>query len=121
VTRWVVLLGSALALACSDLTEGAGGVVELEIQQPAITTIEVGQTLQLSARALDKNGDPVAVPITWATSDATLTVDNQGLVTGVSPGPGQVQAMAGSLSSARVSLTIVAAPVVPRRFILQLH
>jgi hypothetical protein len=110
VKRWVVLLTSALALGCSNLTEGAGGVVELEIQQPPVTTIEVGQTLQLSARALNRDGDPVDVPISWRTADVTLTVDDQGLVTGVAPGPGQVQASAGSLSSARISLTVTAAP-----------
>jgi uncharacterized protein YjdB len=107
VNRWAVLITSALALGCSDLTEGAGGVVELEIQQPAVTTIEVGQTLQLSARALDRDGNPVAVPITWRTADVTLTVNDSGLVTGISPGPGQVQAFAGSLASARVSLTVI--------------
>ncbi len=107
--RWGVLLTSALALGCSNLTEGAGGVVELEIRQPAVTQIEVGDTLRLSARALDRNGDPVDVPITWRTPDSTLTVDAQGLVTGVSPGPGQVQAFAGSLPSARVALTVIAA------------
>ena len=45
-----------LVLGCSDLTEGAGGVVELEIQVPAVTTVEVGEGLQLSARALDRDG-----------------------------------------------------------------
>jgi hypothetical protein len=109
VRRWVVLATATLALGCSGLTEGAGGVVELEITQPAITTIEVGQVLQLTARALDRDGNPVAVPITWLTPDTTLTVDGTGLVTGIAPGPGQVQAVAGSLSSARVSLTITAA------------
>jgi uncharacterized protein YjdB len=114
VTRWVLLVSSAFALGCSDLTEGAGGVVQLEITQPAVTQIEVGDTLRLSARALDRDGNPVDVPISWRTSDATfLTVDDQGLVTGVAPGPGQVQAIAGSLASARVSLTVIAtaAPV----------
>jgi uncharacterized protein YjdB len=100
---------SAIAFGCSNLTEGAGGVVELEIRQPAVTTIEVGQTVQLSARALNRDGDPVNVPISWRTPDATLTVDDQGLVTGVAPGTGQVQAFAGSLASARVSLTVIAA------------
>jgi hypothetical protein len=108
VKRWLVLVTSALALACSDLTEGAGGVVELEVLQPATTTIEVGQTLQLSAHALNRDGNPVDVPITWRTSDATLTVDDTGLVTGVAPGPGQVQAFAGTLASARIILTIIA-------------
>jgi len=120
VKRWVVLVTSALALGCSDLTEGAGGVVELEIRRPAQTQIEVGQTLQLSARALDRDGNPVDVPITWRTPDATLTVDDQGLVTAVAPGTGQVQAFAGSLASARVSLTVVAAAA-PGQHIVRFH
>lgn len=107
--RWAVLITSAIALGCSNLTEGAGGVVEVEITQPAVTEVEVGKTLQLSARALDRDGNPVDVPITWRTSDTTLTVDDLGLVTGVAPGPGQVQAFAGTLPSARVSLTVIAA------------
>jgi len=108
VIRWAALLAFVLALGCSSLTEGAGGVVELEVTQPAQTQIEVGGTLQLSARALDKDGEPVAVPIGWRTADATLTVNDQGLVTGVAVGPGQVQAFAGSLSSALISLTVIA-------------
>jgi hypothetical protein len=107
VTRWAVLIASALTLGCSDLTEGAGGVVQVEITQPAVTQIEVGDTLRLSARALDRDGNPVAVPITWSATEATLTVDPSGLVTGMAPGPGQVQAFAGSLASARVSLTVI--------------
>ena len=107
MNRWALLITPALVLGCSNLTEGAGGVVEVEIRQPAITTIEVGATLQLTARALNRDGDPVDVPITWLTTDATITVDGQGLVTGVAPGPGQVQAFAGNLGSARVQLTVV--------------
>ena len=106
--RWLVLVASALALGCSDLTAGSGGVVAVEIQQPAVTTVEVGETLQLSARALDPDGNPLNVPISWRTSDATITVDDTGRVTGVSPGPGQVQAVVGSLGSARVPLTVIA-------------
>ena len=110
--RWVALIASGLALGCSDLTEGANAVVGLEITQPAQTQIEVGQTLQLSARALNKDGEPVTTaPIGWRAADATLTVSDQGLVTGVSPGPGQVQAFVGTLSSALITLTIIATPV----------
>jgi hypothetical protein len=120
VNHWAILITSALALGCSNLTEGAGGVVELEIRQPAVTTIEVGQTLQLSARALNRDGDPVDVPITWLTPDSTLTVDDQGLVTAIAPGTGQVQAFAGSLASARVSLTVVVAAA-PGQHIVRFH
>ena len=110
MTHWAALITFASVLGCSNLTEGANGVVEVEIRQPAITTIQVGQTLQLIARALDKNGDPVNVPITWMGTAATITVDATGLVTGVAPGQGLVQAVAGTLSSARVTLTVTAAP-----------
>lgn len=115
--RWETLITFACVLGCSNLTEGANGVVEVEIRQPGITTIQVGQQLQLTARALDKNGDPVAVTITWLATDATLTVDATGLVTGVAPGTGSVQAFAGNLSSARLALTITAAtgPIVGSR------
>jgi uncharacterized protein YjdB len=120
VKRWAVLITSALLFGCSNLTEGAGGVVALEITQPPVTTIEVGQTLQLSARALNRDGDPVDVPITWSTADTTLTVDAQGLVTGIAPGPGRVQALTGSLASALVSLTVVAATA-PGQLIVRIH
>lgn len=110
MTRWAALIASVLVLGCSNLTEDANGVVEVEIRQPATTTIQVAQTLQLTARALNKAGDPVDVPITWVGTDATFTVDATGLVTGVAPGQGLVQAVAGNLSSARLALTVTAAP-----------
>ena len=105
--RWAVLITSAFTLCCSNLTEGAGGVVELEIAVPAVSSVEVGEGLQLTARALDRDGNPVTAPISWRTSDTTITVDDTGRVTGIAPGPGQVQAFAGSLASARVPLTVI--------------
>ncbi len=109
MTRWAALITFVLVLGCSSLTEGANGVVEVEIRQPAITSIQVGQTLQLTASALNKDGDPVNVAITWLATDTTLIVDATGLVTGVAPGTGQVQAFAGTFSSARLALTVTAA------------
>lgn len=107
MTRLAVLASLFSVLGCSDLTEGAGGVVQLEIRVPASTTVEVGETLQLTAEALDRDGNPVAVPISWRTSDATLTVDDAGLVAGLAAGPGQVQAFAGSLASERISIAVI--------------
>ncbi|HEU5303957.1 MAG TPA: hypothetical protein VFU40_04875 [Gemmatimonadales bacterium] len=109
MTRWAVLLVATWVLGCSDITEGAGGVVELEITSPAINTIEVGEALQLSARALDKDGNPVSVAITWRAADPTLTVEEStGITTGVSPGQGRVQAFAGTLASPFVTLNVIA-------------
>jgi hypothetical protein len=109
VRRWALLISSVMLQGCSNLTEGAGGVVGLEIQAPSLKTIEVGETLQLTAVALDKDGNPVATPIDWRAPDPTLTVDGAtGVITGVSPGSGRVQAFVGSLSSELVAFTVIA-------------
>ena len=63
--RWALFLSVVGLQGCSNLTEGAGGVVGLEIQTPSLKTIEVGETLQLTAVALDKDGNPVATTIDW--------------------------------------------------------
>lgn len=106
--RLALLISWWLVLGCSDLTEGAGGVVGLEIRTPELTTIEVGENLPLTAQALDKDGNVVAADITWRAPDPTLTVDaSTGVITGVSPGTGRVQAFVGSLSSSLVSFTVI--------------
>jgi hypothetical protein len=107
VRRWLCLLSLA-AIGCSSLDEGEAGIVALELQVPAVTTLETGETVQLTAVALNKDGEAVDVPITWRTPDTTVTVDGTGLVTAVSPGNGQVQASAGPLTSELVGFTILA-------------
>ena len=102
------LVVSVVGLGCSNLTESSGGIVGLDIRTPALRTIEVGETLPLSAQALDKNGAPVAAQITWRAPDPTMTVDQTGVITGVSPGTGRVQAFVGSLASSLVSFTVIA-------------
>jgi hypothetical protein len=96
-----------MVLGCSNLTEGAGGVVELQIGTPAATEVEVGEALQLTARALDRDGNPLDIPVTWISSDPALTVDNTGLVTAVAPGTAQIQASVGSLTSQQIPLTAI--------------
>jgi hypothetical protein len=110
VTRaW--LLGTCLLAACSDLTADNGGVVSLEVQRPEPATVEVGDTIQLTARALDRNGEPVDATIIWRTSDSTLSVDSTtGRVTGrVANQPGRVQASETTLSSQPITLSVLAA------------
>jgi len=108
VRRWVRLLPLLAAAACSGLDEGEGGVVALEVQLPAAPALEVGEQIQLSARALDVDGETVDATILWRSSDAALSVDATGLVTGVEQGSGDVQAVVGSLTSERISLTVLA-------------
>jgi hypothetical protein len=108
VSRLALLSTLLLVLGCSDLTEEAGGVVALEIRTPAVLSLEVGETLPLTASALDKDGNPVAADVAWRTPDATLTVDPAtGVITGVSPGPGRVQAFVGQLASGLVQFTVI--------------
>lgn len=104
-----VAVAAAAVLGCSDLTAGDDGVASLEVRVPEPPSIEVGQTIQLTAQAFDKDGAVVSVPITWRTPDpATLTVGAEtGLVTGVSPPSGRVQATAGSFTSDFVTINVV--------------
>jgi hypothetical protein len=110
VTRWTGLLSLLLVAACSGLDEGEGGVVAVEVEIPELTTIEVGEQVQVVARALDVNGAVVDVPLEWQSSTAAVTVDDTGLVTGVQPGEANVQAVSGSLPSEPVPFDVVARP-----------
>ena len=96
-----------VALGCSNLTEGAGGVVGIEIQIPTLKTLELGESVALSAQALDQGGNPVPAPIEWRAPDPTLTVDQAGVITGIAPGTGRVQAFVGSLASSLETFTII--------------
>jgi hypothetical protein len=108
VSRWRRLLPVLAVLGCSGLDEGDGGVVALQVEVPVPPDVEVGDTLQLHATALDANGDPVDVAIGWQAADPTVSVNATGLVTGVSAGTGRVQAREGSLGSNVVTLTVIA-------------
>lgn len=109
MTRWIVPAALALAAGCSNLNEVGGGVVALEVTLPSPAIIEVNESLQLSARALNKDGDSVAAAIVWTAADPTLTVDaSSGLLTGVAPGTGRVQASEGTLTSGVLTFRVIA-------------
>jgi hypothetical protein len=104
----VHLLPLVAAAACSGLDEGEGGVVGLELELPAFQTLEVGEQIQLVARALDADGNVVDATIDWRASNAAVSVDPTGLVTAVVPGSSDVQAVVGSLASERLRFSIIA-------------
>ncbi len=104
-------LACAAALACSNITADDSGVIALDVQVPARLELEVGDTIQLAARALDRNGDPTDATITWQTPDTTVTVD---AVTGRATGRagdgttvGRVQAAEGTLVSDFLTFTVL--------------
>src|SRR3989442_11767230 len=67
-------------------------VAKVEIT-PSVAEVEVGQRVQLSARAFDASGQPVRnATIEWFVASDVGSVDSTGLVSGgfarVPPGPG---------------------------------
>ena len=110
MSRSVGLWSLLFIMGCSGLDEGAAGVVGLQIQLPVVRTVEVGESVQLSAIALDKDGQPVSADVTWRAADPTLSVDATGLITGVAAGTGRVQAFVGSLASELASFTVITRP-----------
>ena len=106
--RWARLLPLLLAAACSGLEEGEGGGVAIELEAPEFQTIEVGEQVQLVARALDVDGQVVDAAIEWQASSTAVSVDGAGVVTGVQPGEADVQAAVGSLPSEALTFTVQA-------------
>lgn len=110
VLAWIA---ASLAIAgCSDLADSGSGVVALEVRIPANTRVEVGDTVQLQARALNSDGDSVAAVIIWrATPDTVLAIDSlTGLLTAlqVGNGTGTVQASTDGLTSNQIDFTVLA-------------
>jgi len=103
--RFAVLLAS-----CSDIPTSGSEIIALEVRPPVPAQVEAGDTLQLSARALDRNGDSVAAPLRWRTADPlNVAVDSlTGRVTGLLAGTsGRVQVSDGSLASDLIALSVV--------------
>jgi hypothetical protein len=98
-----------LAMGCSSLSGDANGVVALQLRTPVLPILEVGDTLQLSAQAVDENGDSVVVPIRWRTPDTTIALDSvTGRVTNrVGAGSGRVQATYAGFTTDFATFTIV--------------
>ncbi len=89
------------ALACGQLGTDLDRVVALEVFLPDSGRIEVGDTLQPAARALNGRGDPVTGPIYWNSLDTGLVVldSASGLSYGRAVGTARLQARAPGLRS----------------------
>ncbi|MGI8819031.1 MAG: PQQ-dependent sugar dehydrogenase [Gemmatimonadales bacterium] len=113
-----VLILAALASACGG-SDGADiqeplPVTAVTITAPS-TTVDSGQTLQLTATARNANGAVVEGRTSeWTTVDAAVaSVSSSGLVTGLKPGPVEIRASTEGVTGS-ILITIAAAPpVVP--------
>jgi uncharacterized protein YjdB len=92
----------------------------VQIAAPA-TTVAAGASLQLTAQARDATGSVLGGrSVTWTSSnDGVATVDNDGRVTGISPGQTEVRATVEGVTSA-VTITVTAVVrVAPTAFTLR--
>ncbi len=95
------LLALTATLACGQLGTDLDQLVALEVFLPDSGRIEVGDTLQPAARALNGRGDPVTGPIYWNSLDTGLVVldSASGLSYGRAVGTARLQARAPGLRS----------------------
>lgn len=96
-------------MSCRALSPDFDAVIAIEVIVPP-GLVEVLDTLRPHARALNGRGDSTAAEIVWSALDTTLQVVDSvtGVFVGRTPGPGRIQARAGSLVSNPVTITVVA-------------
>lgn len=112
----LIALGLVALAACSDLSGDPETPIVLEIRAPAGVgstppVLEIGDTLQLSARALNQAGDSVAATFTWRTPDTGLVFVEAatGRISGKQVGNGRIQVTSDGLVSDFVVFGVVPA------------
>lgn len=102
---------AVLALAgCSDLSSSDDTVIALQVTAPPGSVVEVGDTVQYTAVALNRDGVAIPAEITWSTPDtANIIVDSvTGEVIGKTGGTqARVQAISQGLVSPLNIITVV--------------
>ncbi len=109
--------GNATITATSEGVSGTATVTVAAVPvasvqvTPEVATVAAGQTLQLSAQALDSDGNILNRPITWSSElPARATVSATGLVTAIAAGEVHINARAGSVVAEAV-ITITQVPI----------
>lgn len=108
--------GTARIIASAEgLADSAALTVEQEASRvtvtPAADTLTAGESIQLSAEAVDGNGNRIASPeVTWSSSDTTVaTVGSTGLVRAKADGSANVTAGVGAAAGAS-TVTVIPPP-----------
>jgi hypothetical protein len=106
---------SVMVAACDTITGDFDRIIGIQLDQSP-RTVEVGDTLQLTAQAVSAKGDIVHdAAITWAllsvdSGQVGFTVEESGTVRAHAPGNGQVQAQFEDLRSDPITVTSSPAP-----------
>jgi hypothetical protein len=109
VAAWIEA-GAPEGEYCTGSVTPGGGVDQVEVVAPA-ATVAVGELLPLTVEVTDADGAVLATEIvTWRSLDeAKAYVDRDGTVLGVEAGAAEIQATAGGVDSAPVTVTVTAA------------
>jgi uncharacterized protein YjdB len=102
-----------ITAAASDVTSSPAtltvlpSILSVSIS-PISSSIKVGQALQFVATAKDVNGNAVTgTPFSWSNSfSGIVTIDNNGLATGRSPGTVSITATLGGITSPVATLNV---------------
>ncbi|MCH7717068.1 MAG: spondin domain-containing protein [Gemmatimonadetes bacterium] len=94
-------------VACGDST-GPSEVSSVVVTPAAATVVSLGDTVQLTATALDADGNTITgATFVWASSDpATATVSDAGVVTAIASGTATVTAANGGVTSNGAAITV---------------
>ena len=102
VMTTIVMVSASCSSSDPGDSNATGPVVLVEVTSSS-TTVAVGSTLQLTATAKNAGGETLSsASFTWFASSPAATVNNSGLVTGVSPGVVTITARAEGVSGGRV-------------------
>jgi uncharacterized protein YjdB len=104
----LLLLLAALTTCGRDALEPVKGEVDSILVVPAISTVSVGASIELSAQVLDATGTSLEDrPVHWASANTEIaTVSSDGTVTAIKVGTVQVAASTGGRSGlAQVTVT----------------
>jgi hypothetical protein len=106
------------AAAVLTVTQPAGTVASVKVEQNTAFLTAVGQTRLLAAGPVDANGAPVAGAVTWTSSNPTgISVDATGRVTAHAIGSAMIFAEANGVRS--LPIFVVAAEPVPGALVLR--
>ncbi|HEX4936502.1 MAG TPA: Ig-like domain-containing protein [Gemmatimonadaceae bacterium] len=111
--RWSAMAMAFVAAvaACGGDSSGPPAVARVDVSS-LTTQVEVGATIQLTATPKDGKGNPLTGrPVTWVSgTPGVATVDNNGVLTGVTPGAATITATA-EKASGTATITVIPVPV----------
>ncbi|MEM8896021.1 MAG: Ig-like domain-containing protein [Bacteroidota bacterium] len=96
----VVVLLSALLLACGSDDEDSPTLANIEITSVAGDLIDLNASINLTVEGFDQSGNTLDIggPISWSVNNSSASVDQNGVVTGVAVGVTEITATADSIS-----------------------